>query len=560
MRSRSESAGSSAGSPTTLAHSPEGRVGRGARSHDRGALAIVLHTHMPYVEGFGTWPFGEEWLWEAIAGCYLPLLDLLDARDPPLTLSLTPVLCDQLSAPGLAERFERFIDGTRRFTHSEDISGLRAGGHPGLAAELERAWRSDYEHARERLAARGGDLLGAFAPHARWTSSATHAVLPLLATDAGVRLQVQTGIAAHVDRFAGGDSPRGDASRGRDASHAGGEVPWRGGGLRDWQGGFWLPECAYAPWLEPILAAAGVRGTCVELTSRYGLRAREHLRPLRTESGVVLWPIDRATISLVWSDAGYPADGAYRDYHRHTVHHHQPWRNDGAAYDPALALARAREHAADFVSRTRERLARDAPGLPGGGLAVCALDTELLGHWWYEGIAWLEAVIEECARQGLELVRLDEEAPERFEPAALGGGAARGAGGAGRGAGGAGGTAGGPAEDWPASSWGQGGDLSTWSGPAVAEIAFAARAAELATLTAATEGRAGPAAVRELLALQASDWAFMISRGLAVPYAHERFDGHRAALDRALADGPEASVDGLRGLASYADPATLLAP
>ncbi len=45
----------------------------------RGELAIVLHTHMPYVEGFGTWPFGEEWLWEAIAGCYLPLLDLLDA-------------------------------------------------------------------------------------------------------------------------------------------------------------------------------------------------------------------------------------------------------------------------------------------------------------------------------------------------------------------------------------------------------------------------------------------------------------------------------------------------
>jgi len=40
---------------------------------DSGELAIVLHTHMPYVEGFGTWPFGEEWLWEAIATSYLPL-------------------------------------------------------------------------------------------------------------------------------------------------------------------------------------------------------------------------------------------------------------------------------------------------------------------------------------------------------------------------------------------------------------------------------------------------------------------------------------------------------
>jgi len=477
---------------------------------DRGALAIVLHTHMPYVEGFGTWPFGGEWLWEAMAGCYLPLLDLLDSRNPPVTVSLTPVLADQLSAPGLAERFGRFIDDTRRFTHDEDASGLRAGGHPELAAELERAWSSDYEHARERLAARGGGLLGAFAPHAQWTSSVTHAVLPLLATDAGVRLQVQTGIAAHVDRCG------------------------------DWRGGFWLPECAYAPHLEPILAAAGVRGTCVEMTRRYGLGAREHLRPLRSESGVVLFGIDRATISLVWSDAGYPADGVYRDYHRHTIHHHNPWRNDGGPYDHELALARAREHAAHFVTRTRERLRRDGNGLPGGGLAVCAVDTELLGHWWYEGVAWLEAVIEECSRHGLELVRLDD-ALDRLEPASLeGGGEER--------------------EREEVSSWGADGDLSTWSGPKVAELAFATRAAELQTLAAVTAGTAGPAAVRELLALQASDWAFMISRGLAVPYAHERFDGHRAALARALADGPDADVGDLRELASHADPSLLLSP
>ena len=44
-----------------------------------GRLAVVLHSHLPYVEGFGTWPFGEEWLWEAIATSYLPLLDVLQA-------------------------------------------------------------------------------------------------------------------------------------------------------------------------------------------------------------------------------------------------------------------------------------------------------------------------------------------------------------------------------------------------------------------------------------------------------------------------------------------------
>ncbi len=472
----------------------------------RGALAIVLHTHMPYVEGFGTWPFGEEWLWEAIACCYLPLLDLLDARNASLTLSITPVLGDQLRAPGLAERFDGFIEGTRRFTHSEDAAGLRSGGHTDLAAELQRAWSADYERAAQRMAARGGDLLGAFAAHARWTSSATHAVLPLLATDAGARLQIQGGIAAHQEGFDAG-----------------------------WGGGFWLPECAHAPHLEPILSAAGVHRTCVELTRRYGLGAREHLQPLVSNAGLVLFPIDRATISLVWSDTGYPADGAYRDYHRHTVHHHNPWRNDGDAYDHELALARAGEHAADFVSRTRERLRRDGDGLPGGGLVVCALDTELLGHWWYEGLHWLEAVIEQCASQGLELVGLDD-ALDRFEPAQIGD------------------------AEWEASSWGAGGDLSTWSGPAVADMAFTTRAGELQTLAAASDGRIGRAAVRELLALQASDWAFMISRGLAVPYARERFAGHRAALGQALEEGPAADASGLRELAIRADPSVLLTP
>lgn len=508
------------------------RVGR----RDRGALAIVLHTHMPYVEGFGTWPFGEEWLWEAIACCYLPLLDLLDAIDPPVTLSVTPVLADQLSAPGIAERFDRFIDDTRGFTHAEDAAGLRASGHPGLAAELERAWRTDYEPARARMAARGGDLLSAFARHASWTSAATHAVLPLLATDACAQLQVRTGIASHLDRLCGGDAAqRTGRERAAELAPSPSNLSARPGRPR-WQGGFWLPECAHAPHLEPILAGAGVRSTCVELTNRFGLGAREHLRPLSRRSGLALFGIDRATISLVWSDDGYPADGLYRDYHRHTIHHHNPWRNDGGAYDHALALSLARTHAEDFVARARERLRSDGAGLPGGGLVVCALDTELLGHWWYEGLAWLGAVIEECAAQDLELVRLDE-ALERFEPAPLG-----------------------DDVDLGTSSWGQGGDLSTWSGPTGAEQAFAARAAELQTVAAATAGRAGEAAVRELLALQASDWAFMLTRGLAVPYACERFQGHRDRLERALAEGPGASVTDLRNLAAHADPSVLIAP
>ena len=58
------------------------------RPQDRGELAIVLHSHMPYVEGFDTWPFGEEWLWEAVACVYLPLLRVLEGA--PVTLLAAP--------------------------------------------------------------------------------------------------------------------------------------------------------------------------------------------------------------------------------------------------------------------------------------------------------------------------------------------------------------------------------------------------------------------------------------------------------------------------------------
>ena len=154
-------------------------------------------------------------------------------------------------------------------------------------------------------------------------------------------------------------------------------------------------------------------------------------------------------------------------------------------------------------------------------------------------MTWLSAVVEECTRQGLELMRLDD-ALELHEPVALGE------------------RLGSDRDARRVSSWGHGGDLSTWSGPAVAGLAFAQRAAELAVLRAGAG--AGPAAVRELLALQSSDWAFMVSRGLAVPYARERFEGHRDALARALAEGPRADVTPLRSLAIDADPALLLAP
>ena len=61
-----------------------------------GSLCLLLHSHMPYVEGFGTWPFGEEWLFEAAASSYVPLFEVLE--EAPVTVTLTPVLADQLEA------------------------------------------------------------------------------------------------------------------------------------------------------------------------------------------------------------------------------------------------------------------------------------------------------------------------------------------------------------------------------------------------------------------------------------------------------------------------------
>lgn len=467
-----------------------------------GALALVLHSHMPYVEGFGTWPFGEEWLWEAVACVYLPLLDLLDGA--PVTVGLTPVLCDQLeSMRGEAgERYLRFLRDIRAPIHAEDAAGLDATGEPELAAEVRRA-AGDYARAERRFEERGRDLLagfGALRGVELWTSSATHAVLPLLATDAGLRLQVATGTASHTGRFG------------------------------DWGGGFWLPECAYVPGLEGELAEHGVRAFCVDQT---GVPGFDHLAPVATEAGPVAVPIDWDTVQLVWNDAdGYPSNPDYRNYWGRTVHDLKPWSNAGLPYRHETALALAREHAREFVGRVSRRL-------EGGGLLCCALDTELLGHWWYEGLDWLGAVLEEAEAQGVRLVTVSEGL-ELVEPVA---------------------------RPLVASTWGHGKDFTTWDAPAVADVAFAARAAELHTVAAvATHGAGNGAlerAARELLALQASDWAFMVTRDLAAEYPAERVREHGESLDAALAaltDSATAPEPRLRGLAPHLDLSPLTTP
>ncbi|MDQ3935603.1 MAG: hypothetical protein M3340_13335, partial [Actinomycetota bacterium] len=388
---------------------------------ERGELAIVLHTHMPYVEGFGTWPFGEEWLWEALTGVYLPLLDAL--ADAPVTLSLTPVLCDQLEAlegePG--ERYLRFLDEMRAPIHEEDARGLEKVGEFDAAHELRRA-AADYREGGRRFEAMHGRLLEAFrelgrlSPVELWTSSATHSVLPLLATDAGLGLQVSTGVRSHERRF------------------------------HDWSGGFWLPECAYAEGLERDLAEHGVRVFCVDQTEALGLGSLDQLEPVATDAGPVAVTIDWELTSLVWDPAGYPAHPDYRNYHGRTTHDLRPWDNAGKPYRHWHALVLARRHAREFVRHAAERLDAYAAERGRPGLLCCALDTELLGHWWYEGLRWLTFVIDEARLQGVPLATLPD-ALERVEPVE---------------------------RPLVPSTWGRPKDLSTWDSPRVADVAFAA--------------------------------------------------------------------------------------
>jgi 1,4-alpha-glucan branching enzyme len=63
----------------------------------------------------------------------------------------------------------------------------------------------------------------------------------------------------------------------------------------------------------------------------------------------------------------------------------------------------------------------------------------------------------------------------------------------------------------------------------------------------AARDRATDRGVRELLALQASDWAFLVTRGSAGDYPGARADAHADELARALSDG--GGEQALRGLA-----------
>ncbi len=472
----------------------------GASRHDSaGDLAIVLHSHMPYVEGFGTYPFGEEWLFDAVIRSYLPLLDV--ARD--LTMTVTPVLADQLEDAGVHRRLRDFLLEWRVGAAAADAPEVPPECREACEAELVR-----YRRALELLDRAGGDPLRPFRDAAASgrvalaSSSATHAVLPMLATRAGLRLQLDAGIRSHRRRFG-------------------------------WDGGFWLPECAYAPGLEWRLREAGVEWFFTDQSAT--APALDALAPVATEAGPVALPIDWEAISWLWSLEGYPSDPAHAQFAGKSLRGIRIWKVGGGAYDPQAALAAARRQAGEFLAAVERRLREYAAAEGRRGLLVFAIDTELLGHWWSEGVTWLEEVLAGAAEAGVRLLTVPQALAEHEPlPRAL-----------------------------RASSWGEGKDLRTWDSPPVADMAWATRRLELRVERALAGGLRGDAALRaarELLAVQSSDWAFLDGRRQAGDYAYQRATDHAEAALEAIDSPGSINEPRMRSLSPDLSLAPLLEP
>ncbi len=458
-----------------------------------GTFCLVLHSHLPWLPHHGSWPVGEEWLYQAWAHSYLPVVDLLrrfaeEGRRDVLTLGLTPVLAAQLDDPYCLRGFHDWLGNWRlradyagvrwhgRWQPGRELQELAAAEHragDAALAEFENHWRHGFSPVLRPLRESGVlELLG---------GPATHPFQPLL-TDRVRGFALRTGLADTALRL--GSAP----------------------------GGIWAPECGYAPGMEADYAAAGVTHFLVD-----GPALRGRTEAARTVGGtdVVCFGRDLEVTYRVWSPkAGYPGSAEYRDFHTYDhpsglkpsrVTGRQVRAEDKQPYRPDLAAGALRRDVADFVATVRNRLAALADRTGEPGLVVAAYDTELFGHWWHEGPAWLEGVLRALPEAGVRVSTL------------------RGALAAGH--------LGSPVE-LPASSWGSGKDWRVWDGAQVADLV--ADGADLQQDLLSTVDKFGTAyrdpvldqLTREALLALSSDWAFMVTKDSAADYARRRARGH----------------------------------
>lgn len=527
------------------------------QKHPSAYLTFTLHAHLPYVVNHGTWPHGLEWLHEAAAETYLPLLRVLsnlerDGIALKANLNISPILLEQLAHPVFKAEFPKYL-GRKIAAAGEDEAFFNQNGEPHLA-ETARYWQTFFQQALDHFQSLDGDIIRGFREAAERkqieiiTCGATHGYFPLLGTDESIRAQVQTGVATHERHI--GKHPR----------------------------GIWLPECAYRPagmWKYPVtphgsakpwppfdrkgveepledakidfffvdthlveesvmftpyeLRAGGAVGvaaslaveTCEPKHSLYkpyfvdGPRA--HRRP------VTIFPRDPRTGLQVWSgDAGYPGDGNYLDFHKKRFPGgHRYWQVTGSKIDmayktpyyPEKAAALTRTHAEHYVSLVVDSL-KSGFNDPVPEILTSPFDAELFGHWWFEGPLWLEHVARTMARAEIPVALttcseyLDRYQPEIF--LAL-----------------------------PEGSWGKNGTHEVWLSPDTRWTWEFLYPAEVAVREAASSQhwKGNPQGerilkqmCRELLLLESSDWQFLITTEAARDYAEDRFHEHLASF------------------------------
>ena len=518
-------------------------------------FVLVLHSHLPWVLHHGRWPHGTDWLCEAALDTYLPLLEGLHGLAAqgvaaPVTIGFTPVLAGQLAHPDFAVEFGAFVE-QRLAACAEARRTLPETGEAHLVPLVDY-WEARIRRLRALFAAEDHDITGAFGVLEDCgrleiiTSAATHGFLPLLARDESIRLQLAVAKAEHRRLF------------GREPA------------------GVWVPECAYRPrgvW-EPGNGAppAGVRAGTEEFLAEQGLEffftdahlaqaggvlggyadvplgaerfdAERHdagrLRddsavrsPYRTYRVASAGGIGTATALVrdprssqqVWSrQEGYPGDAAYLEFHKiRWPGGLKLWRVSGPGadlgakqpYDPGAALARVALQGSHFVSVLNG--VAEAAGHPSDGVITAPFDTELFGHWWFEGVDFITAAYRGLAgsapvRPVTASQHVAAHPPQAVVRLAPG-------------------------------SWGAGGDYSMWLNDQTAwtwrrlwplEDRFW-RAARAALAVRAAHPVLAQAA-RELLLAQASDWQFMISTGAVPDYGARRLSLHCDDAERLVA-------------------------
>ncbi|ACX51372.1 Domain of unknown function DUF1957 [Ammonifex degensii KC4] len=481
----------------------------------RGYLALVLHAHLPFVRHpEKERQLEENWFYQALNECYLPLLDLfyrLVKEKVPfrLTFSLSPTLLSMLSDPLLMERFEGYLGRLLALASREKERTSGTSFYPLALFYEERLKR----HFQLFTVEWRRDLIGAFKQLNEAgvleliTTCATHGYLPLIRGREARRAQIRTGLDFFATCF----------------------------GFRP--SGFWLPECGYAPGVDELLAEEGIRYFFLEthgILSASPPPPHGVYAPVLTPAGVVALGRDPDSSRQVWDrHVGYPGDYWYREYYR-DIGYELPWdylapylpsdavrtdtgfkyyritgKEEKEPYRPEKARERAAEHARHFWQQRSEQAEYLYRCLGWPPIIVAPYDAELFGHWWFEGPWWLEDLLRlgRTGEDGLLLATPSDylQAHPPIHRAQL-----------------------------SLSSWGEGGYSRVWLNPANDWIYRHTHRMEekmtvLCDLCPEAEGikkRALDQAARELLLAQSSDWAFILYVGSTVEYARGRVEEH----------------------------------